>query len=183
MGILLLVARGFLALVFGIAGIAKAADRTGSRQAIIGFGVPEKLAKPLAWCLPFAEILIALALIPVASAWVGSIAASALLLMFAAGIAVNLVRGRSPDCHCFGQLHSEPVSWSTFLRNLVLVAVAGLIVVVGKDNPGLSAVGWLGDLRTAELTNLILGGVAVALLALAVVYLRRLLTHQSTLME
>ncbi|MEK6320339.1 MAG: MauE/DoxX family redox-associated membrane protein [Acidobacteriota bacterium] len=183
MGIVLLVARVFLALVFGIAGIAKVADASGSRQAIIGFGVPEKLATPLSWCLPFAEILIALALIPVTTAWAGSIAAFAMLLMFAAGIAVNLVRGQTPDCHCFGQLHSEPVSWSTFSRNLALVAVAGLIVVIGKDNPGLSAVGWLVELRTAELANLILGGGAVALLAAAVVYLRRVLTQQSTLLE
>ena len=182
MGTLLLIARIFLALVFGIAGIAKAADPTGSRRAVVGFGVPEKLASPLAWCLPLAEILIALALIPITTAWAGSIAAFALLLMFAAGIAVNLVRGQSPDCHCFGQLHSEPVSWSTFSRNLALVAVAGLIVVVGKDNPGLSAVGWLADLRTAELANLILGGAAVVLLTSTVMYLRRVLTQQSAIL-
>lgn len=182
MEILLLAARVLLALVFGIAGVAKATDPVGSRRAIIGFGVPEKLATPLAWCLPFAEILIALALIPVPAAWVGSIAAFALLLMFAVGIAVNLARGQSPDCHCFGQLHSEPVSWLTFARNLGLIAVAGLIVVLGKDNPGLSAVSWLAELRTTELANLILGSVAIALLAAAVVYLRRVLTQQSTLL-
>lgn len=183
MGILLLVARVLLALVFGIAGIAKIADPAGSRKAIIGFGVPEKLATPLAWCLPFAEILIAAVLIPISTAWVGSIAAFALLLLFAAGIAVNLVRGQSPDCHCFGQLHSEPVSWTTFSRNLVLVAVAGLIVIIGKDNPGLSALGWLVELRAGELANLILGAAAVALLAAAVVYLRRVLIQQWTLLE
>lgn len=182
MGILLLAARVFLALVFGIAGVAKAADPNGSRQAMIGFGVPEKLARPFAWLLPFAEILIAVALIPAGTAWVGSIAAVALLLLFAVGIAVNLVRGQSPDCHCFGQLHSEPVRWSTFSRNLVLIAVAGLIVVVGKDNSGLSAVRWLGDLRTAELANLILGAAAVALLATAVMYLRRVLRQQSAVL-
>ena len=182
MGILLLAARVFLALVFGIAGVAKAADPNGSRQAMIGFGVPERLARPFAWALPFAEILIAVALIPAGTAWVGSIAAVALLLLFAVGIAVNLVRGQSPDCHCFGQLHSEPVRWSTFSRNLVLIAVAGLIVVVGKDNSGLSAVGWLAELKVAELTNLIFGGAAVALLAAGVVYLRRVLSQQSTLL-
>ncbi|MFY9555702.1 MAG: MauE/DoxX family redox-associated membrane protein [Blastocatellia bacterium] len=182
MEMVLLFARVFLALVFGVAGIAKVADVSGSRRAIIGFGVPDKLATPLAWCLPFAEILIAMALIPVNTAWVGSIAAFALLLMFAVGIAVNLARGKSPDCHCFGQLHSEPVSWLTFTRNLALIAIAGVIVVLGKNDPGLSAVSWLAALRTGELINLILGGIAVALLASAVVYLRRLLTQQSAVL-
>src|SRR6185295_13861518 len=183
MEIFLLVARVFLALVFGIAGVSKAADAAGSRRAIVGFGVPERLATPLAWSLPFAEILIALSLLPVTTAWVGSMAAVLLLVMFAAGIAVNLVRGQSPDCHCFGQLHSEPVSWLTFARNLGLIAVAGLVVVLGKDNPGPSAVNWLGELRTTEVVNLILGVAAVTLLAAAVAYLRRVLTLQSSLLE
>src|SRR4029078_10623829 len=127
--------------------------------------------------------MVALALIPLTTAWVGSIAASALLLMFAAGIAVNLLRGQAPDCHCFGQLHSERVSWSTFSRNLGLIAVAGLIVITGKENPGMSAFSWVVVLRTGELANLILGGTAVGLLAAAVVYLRRVLTQQETLLE
>ena len=183
MEMVLLFARGFLALVFGIAGIAKVADASGSRRAIVAFGVPEKFATPLGLGLPFAEILIALSLIPIRTAWLGSIAAFALLVMFAAGIAVNLARGNSPDCHCFGQLHSEPVSWLTFARNLALIALAGVIVVLGKDSPGLSAVSWLAPLTTAELINLTLGGIAVALLASAVVYLRRVLTQQSVVLS
>ena len=31
-----------------------------------------------------------------------------LLLLFVGGISYNVARGRSPDCHCFGQLHSAP---------------------------------------------------------------------------
>ena len=182
MEIVLFVARIFLALVFGIAGFAKVADPSGSRKAIIGFGVPPKLASTMAWGLPFAEILIALALLPVTTAWAGSIAAVALLLIFAVGIAVNLARGQSPDCHCFGQLHSEPVSWLTFARNLALIGVAGIIVGFGKNDPGLSAVSWLSALSTGELINVILGGVVVGLLASAVMYLRRVLTQQSVVL-
>ena len=68
----LLMARLFLALVFGVAGIAKAADKAGSRRAIIDFGVPERLAPLIAWCLPLFEILVALALIPLSTAWWGA---------------------------------------------------------------------------------------------------------------
>lgn len=182
MEIVLLVARLLLALVFGVAGIAKAVDPNGSRRAMIGFGVPERLATPLARWLPVAEILIALALIPLNTAWVGAIAAVVLLLIFAVAIGVTLARGESPDCHCFGQLHSEPVRWSTFARNLMLMAAAGLVFVEGKDNPGMSALNWVVDLRAGEVISLIVSAGAVALLATGIVYLRRIVNQQSTVL-
>lgn len=179
----LLIARLFLALVFGVAGIAKAADPAGTKRAIAGFGVPPKVASLLGYCLPAAEILIATALIPLNTAWLGATAALALLLVFAVGIAANLARGHKPDCHCFGQLHSKPVGGSTLARNLVLMAIAGLIVVRGKGDPGWSALNWLVDLRPAEVLSSIIGIAAVALLAMAVIYLRRLISQHSTLVE
>jgi uncharacterized membrane protein YphA (DoxX/SURF4 family) len=48
----LLIARVFLALVLAVAGAAKLADREGSRQAIVDFGVPTGLAAPLGLLLP-----------------------------------------------------------------------------------------------------------------------------------
>ena len=179
MQLVLLMARLFLALVFGVAGIAKAADKAGSRRAIIDFGVPERLAPLLAWCLPLVEILVALALIPLSTAWWGASAALALLSVFTIGIGVSFARGQSPDCRCFGQIHSEPVSWLTFGRNLLLVAVAGFVVVQGKDNPGLSALNWLNDLKTAELITLILGIFITGLLAWICVFLSRMLKQQA----
>src|SRR6185503_6175115 len=125
MGVVLLIARLFLALIFGVAGLAKAADPAGSREALISFGVPERLAPFMARALAFAEIIIALALIPLNFAWWGAVAALALLMIFTAVIGTNLARGESPDCRCFGQLYSEPVSWTTFARNLTLAAIAG----------------------------------------------------------
>src|SRR5204862_6805855 len=74
------------------------------------------------------------------TAWWGAVGALALLLIFVAGIAYNLAQGRTPDCHCFGQLHSAPAGWSTLIRNLVLAGVAGLVVGFGKNmsGPGLT---------------------------------------------
>ena len=183
MEIVLLIARLFLASIFGIAGIAKAADLEGSRRTLIEFGVPKELATPLGWSLPFVEILVALALLPVTSAWWGAIAALALLLIFAIGIGVNLSRGQAPDCNCFGQLHSKPVSWSIFARNLLMAAVAALIISQGKQSPGLSAFSWLADLKTGEIASLALSLVAAGLMAVTVVYLRRLLKQQATVLE
>ncbi len=56
MGVTLLVARQQQASVFSVAGLAKIADCAGSRQALIDFGTPAKLATPLAVLLPLAEI-------------------------------------------------------------------------------------------------------------------------------
>jgi uncharacterized membrane protein YphA (DoxX/SURF4 family) len=99
-GLILLVARVLLALVFVVAGLAKLADRAGSRQALRDFGVPAALAPPLGSLLPLAEL--AVALLPTRSAWWGALGALVLLLLFIAGIGANLARGRTPDCHCFG---------------------------------------------------------------------------------
>src|SRR5437764_1451984 len=117
MGVTLLAARLLLAAVFAVAALTKVADRAGTRQAIMNFGLPALLAGPLGLLLPAAELAVAVALVPTVSAWWGAIGAFTLLLLFSAGIGVNLARGRRPDCHCFGQLHSEPVGWPTLARN------------------------------------------------------------------
>src|SRR6476659_9245030 len=109
----LLIARLILAAVFAVAGVAKLIDREGSREGLEGFGVPPRLAKPGGIVLPLLEIATAVLLLPVATAWYGGVIALVLLLAFIGGIAYNMTQGRTPDCHCFGSLHSEPAGWST----------------------------------------------------------------------
>lgn len=161
---ILLFARLVLAVVFGIAGSAKLADPTGSRKSIAGFGVPESLAKPLGWLLPLAELICAAALFPIASAWWGAAGVLTLLLIFIAGISVSLIRGRKPDCHCFGQLHSAPIGWQTLVRNVVLAGVAGWIVWQGPGDPGASVADSLRDISG---NNSAVAGLAIAVAALA----------------
>src|SRR6478672_6687391 len=117
MDALVLIARLILGIVFVVAGVAKLLDREGSRRAVGDFGVPARLAGPLGTLLPIAEIVVALALLPAVTAWWGALGALALLVAFVAGIGVNLARGRAPDCHCFGQLHSSPAGPWTLARN------------------------------------------------------------------
>ncbi|HEX5731463.1 MAG TPA: MauE/DoxX family redox-associated membrane protein [Blastocatellia bacterium] len=177
----LLAVRLFLALVFGIAAVAKIADREGSRRAARAFGVPERLVGVTVWALPLVEMLIALALIPLSTAWWGAIAALALLAVFMVGIGVMLARGQSADCHCFGQLHSKPVSWTTLARNLAFAGAAVFVVLGGRDNAGLSAVGWLNEMRASEAITLALAVAATLLLAVTIMFLRRLIKQQARL--
>ena len=133
---LILAARLVLAAVFLIAGWAKLRDPKGSRKSMRDFGAPAFLAAPLALVLPLAELACAVALLFAASAVAGAEGVAALLALFTAAIALNLARGRAPDCHCFGQLSSSPVSWKTLARNLALLALAVLVAWKGRENPG-----------------------------------------------
>jgi thiol-disulfide isomerase/thioredoxin len=128
-----------LSAVFLLAGLAKLADPKSASKAFIEFGLPRVPAHLVSLLLPLAEITVAVALIPLASVWYGACAALALLGIFVIGIAVNLARGRKPDCQCFGQLQSSPIGWKTLLRNGVLGAVAGWLVFRGplRDGPSL----------------------------------------------
>ena len=129
----LLAARLVLAAVFAVAGAAKLADLAGSRAAVAGFGVPERLAGPAGTALPFAELATAALLLPEATARAGAIAALGLLLAVSAGVSASIARGDAPDCHCFGQLHSEPAGPRTLARNFALALLAGFVVVAGTS--------------------------------------------------
>src|SRR5436309_3246990 len=139
MDFVLLAARLLLAIVFLVAGLAKLADRAGTCQALVEFGVPAPLARPLGLSLPLLELAAAAALVPPVTAWWGSLGALALLLLFVGGIALNVAHGRRPDCHCFGQLHAAPAGWPTLTRNAGLAALAGLLVWQGPAQPGAGA--------------------------------------------
>jgi len=117
-----------LAVVFAAAAAAKLWDREGTRDAVVGFGAPERAAAPLALLLPVAELAVAALLLPDATALAGALGAATLLLVLSAAIALNLARGRAPDCHCFGQLHSAPAGPMTLVRNGALAAVAAFVI-------------------------------------------------------
>jgi peroxiredoxin len=151
-----------LAGFFAVAGAAKLADLEGSRTALAAFGVPGRLAAPLGTLLPLAELGTAALLVAGAAAGgaapgillrSGALAALLLLALFCAGIAVNLLRGRAPDCHCFGQLHSAPASGRTLARNGVLLILAAFVASGGDSTwttaAGATALAMLGAVAIA----------------------------------
>lgn len=165
----LLLARVALAAVFAVAGAAKLADRAGSREALSGFGVPARLVAPLAVALPLAELALAAALLPAATAPYAAVAAVALTVVFLLAILRALRAGRAPDCHCFGQLHSAPAGRGTMLRNGLLAALAAAVAVDGLVAAGGAPA--FGELELSGRTAAVLGGsVAFAVLAAAVVW-------------
>lgn len=179
---ILLAVRLLLAAVFAVAAAAKLMDRRGAEWAITDMGLPQATAPLLAWVVPVAELTIAATLLPASSAWWGSVAALVLLAAFTTAIAVNLLRGRAPDCHCFGQLSSAPIDLGTLWRNLALMALAASPVLSPQSSSSLSAVAWFIELTTGERALVATGIVAVALLVAVVVLLVRLLRQNERLL-
>jgi thiol-disulfide isomerase/thioredoxin len=164
-----------LGAVLALAGIAKLADRRGTREAVVAFGASERAAGLLAVLLPIAELAAAGLLLPATTAAAGSAAALVLLGLFSAAIAYNLARGRSPDCHCFGQLHSAPASWKTLARNGALLAVAAFALAGSLARPDRSAVAWIGRLHGTGLLGFAFGLGAAVFIGLGIYVILSLL--------
>lgn len=165
MELLLVAARLLLAAVFLVSGLGKLLDRKGTRRAVIDFGTPVRLASPVALVLPVSELAVAAALLPEASARWGVLGAISLLAVFSVGIAINIAKGRRPDCHCFGQFHSAPIGWGTLVRNGLLAAVAGFVLWHGWDDPG-SATRWVDGMTAGAWVAV--AGATLGLLMLAI---------------
>ncbi len=179
MEVLLLTIRLFLAGIFVLAGVGKLLDLEGSKKAVEGFGVPEGLSKPAAVLLPIAELVIAVLLLFVQTSWLGAIAGGALLLVFVGGMLWQMWQGNAPDCHCFGQIHSEPVSKKSLARNVAFVLLAGFLVVQGQANQGLDILDSSNDFGETSGMQIILGLAVLGFLA-AIVYFLKTISEQQT---
>ena len=137
MEIVLLIIRLILFGVFAVAGISKLLDPVGSAKAMREFGTPEEFTKFFAYALPFAEIVFAICLLFTSMSWLGAVGALILLLSFIGGMIWQIAQGRAPDCHCFGQIHSEPVGKKSLIRNIVFALLALVLIGFGRSNQGL----------------------------------------------
>jgi uncharacterized membrane protein YphA (DoxX/SURF4 family)/peroxiredoxin len=153
----LVIARLCLAAVFLVAGAAKLADRPGTRQALANFDVPARLIDSFVLLLPLAELAAATALVfPTTARW-GAAGSLLLLALFVVGLTRALRRGEAPDCHCFGQLHSKPASWTTVARNVVLAIPATYVALTG---PGPSLTSWVARTNATGLWLIAIGALA-----------------------
>jgi hypothetical protein len=60
-------------------------------------------------------------------------------------VAVNLAKGHTPDCRCFGQMSATPIGASTLMRNLALASGSMLLLVAGPGAPlGAAIDRWAG---------------------------------------
>jgi hypothetical protein len=86
--------------------------------------LPARAVATFSLVMPSSELLVAMALLTGRHQPTAGCAAACLFFVFAAGITVNLVRGRRDlPCGCFGR-RSEPISWYLVTRNFALAAIA-----------------------------------------------------------
>jgi hypothetical protein len=179
--LILLGARLVLGAVFAVAAIGKLVGRSRTAETLAEFGVPESIRRPIAIALPLAELAIAAALLPAATAAWGALAAALLLAAFTAAVARTLLQGREVDCNCFGSLGPSRISRWILVRNVLLLVLAGGIAIAAQSDPGTSAVAWLGNLDTAQLA-LLCAGVAIALAALNIAFFWQLMRQNGRLL-
>src|SRR4051794_23609268 len=141
-------ARLILAGVFATAAAGKLLDREGTKQALLDFRIAPPFVPVLSGVLPAVEASVALGLLFSPSARWAALGAAVVLAAFMIAIAAAVRRGEAPECHCFGQLHSEPAGLNTLVRNALLVGIAA-IVVLDASPPGLLL--WLSHRSVAEL--------------------------------
>jgi uncharacterized membrane protein YphA (DoxX/SURF4 family)/peroxiredoxin len=178
-----LLARTVVALALLTAGAAKIGRPTRTREMLREFGVPSRLAPLLGWLLPLAELGLGVALVPAATARWGAIGSLALFLVFLAAIGWNLALGRRPDCACFGAALAGPIGWKTVSRNLILVALAALIVLEPATGVGPGLLHWVEALTAGESIALGIGLLACAAAAFEGWLLANLLDQNGRLLR
>lgn len=174
----LLLLRLLLAGIFTLAGVAKFLDLRGSEKAFKAFGVPAAIALPSSVALSIAEIVIALLFLFTSTSWYAAIGGAGLLVLFIVQMIYQMAKGNAPDCHCFGQLHSEPVGYKSIVRNIVLAGLTFVLVARGNGQQGPS----LAD-PTVDLIQVVFGIVIIGGLGVAIAYLRKITDQQRELMR
>ena len=116
--------------------------------------LPDAASGAVARVLPVIEVLVAIGLVVRPLAGAAALAAAVLLLVFAAALAINVLRGRpSIDCGCLRQGLKQPVSWLLVGRNLALATLALAVV---------SMLPRVGDAGLLDITvGLMAGGTAM----------------------
>ena len=170
MHLIIVLVRLALSAVFGVAGVTKLLDQSGTRDAVKNFGSPESLSPALAIILPVVELAIAAGLLFNNMVGASAIAALVVLGVLVVAISVNLAQGRTHDCHCFGQLYSRPLGWPTLARNAIFAAAAGFVLwqALTERSPGI-----VSTLAELNLTQSLLLIAALVIVAGVMIYLLR----------
>jgi hypothetical protein len=162
-----------LACTFLAGAVPKLLHPRGFILAVLEYRVlPERLAWLYGRLLPPLELLLALLLLSGTAVRLAAIVQSMLLLSFLIAAGINLARGRTLDCHCFGSARKRPIGWRLLLQDGVLLAASIALAVMASApiSPEPWSVFRLLGLGQAAGPWVLLG--CVALTACAVVILR-----------
>jgi hypothetical protein len=126
-----------LALLFASAAFHKFRDLGRFREVLAAYRIiPEGPARRLAWSFPCAELAVALAQPwPPVRPW-AALAAAGLLLVYAAGMTLNLARRRRDlDCGCAAAGRRRPIAAWMVWRNLILALASAAAALPWAHRP------------------------------------------------
>jgi hypothetical protein len=117
-----------IALLFAGAAAQKLRSPAHFAEIFAGYRVlPDTAARRLAWLIPCIELAVAAALLWDRGRRMAVISAAAVLIAYASGLGVNLIRGRLDlDCGCGAARDRRTLSAWMVWRNLLLASVLGI---------------------------------------------------------
>lgn len=167
----LLFARICLGGVFLASAVTKMMDREGTAVSMSRYPfLPAGFGRFIAYTFPYVELTVGFMLLVGLFTRYAAIASVGMYILFTGLIVYDLTRGQNQSCHCFGRLSAEKLTPMAVVRNVVLLALSGLVFLafdgwVALDaqlNGSLSGLGLIA--RNVTLPS---GGSAVPIILLA----------------
>lgn len=181
MDLMMALAATVLLLVFLVASLRKLRDPPATVKTLRGFGLTPSMAALLGPALPWAELAVVLLMLMPGAAVAGAGLALVLLAVFTAAILGALLRGKRPNCNCFGHASDKPIGWNTAARNAMLLALAAsLLLPATRFERGLLEL-WLVAVRGFEPFALV-ALASAGLLALQSAVIGRLFSQQGRML-
>ncbi len=119
-----------LSIVFLASAVPKLRHPKGFILAVLEYRIlPARLSWGYGRVLPPLELLLALLLLSGTAVRLAALVGSLLLLSFLLAVGINMARGRTLDCHCFGKARSRPIGWGLLLQDAVLLGAALVLAI------------------------------------------------------
>jgi uncharacterized membrane protein YphA (DoxX/SURF4 family) len=130
-GVVILVLRVALGLLFVVAGALKAHDGViATTSSVAAYRLfPPSLVAPLGLILPYFEIFLGAYLLLGLFTRIAAYVSALQLIVFAGAVASLVVRHINADCGCLGSGVSVPPSWGHVAVDLLLAAIAVLVAI------------------------------------------------------
>ena len=114
-----------LSIVFLASAVPKLRHPKGFILAVLEYRIlPARLSWGYGRVLPPLELLLALLLLSGTAVRLAALVGSLLLLSFLLAVGINVARGRTLDCQCFGKARQRPIGWGLLLQDAALLGAA-----------------------------------------------------------
>jgi hypothetical protein len=123
-----------LGSVFLISSVPKLRHPKGFVFTVLNYHIlPPFLSTIYAMLVPPLEFLIGLGFFLGTALRVAGVLMALLLMSYIVAISINLARGRSLECNCFGSIHRQPIGLRLLLQDSALLLAAILVAIISPN--------------------------------------------------